>query len=267
MKPRIATLISSKKEAENVRSFTFAFSKLHSAPGQFVMLWIPGIDQKPFSIAEDTEKTFTVTVFKIGTFTNKLWTFKKGDQIGVSGPFGKPYQWKPQTHIIAVGGGYGAAPLAYLLRKATENKCTVELLLGARRKNLLLYTKKFPKQTAVATDDGSAGHKGFVTELLEQRLKALSPAQKKRTVVCVCGPEPMEVAAARMAKKYGVPSQISIERYIKCGIGVCGQCCIDDSGEPMCQCGPVISGKKALSLEEFGAYHRDASGQKQYYKK
>lgn len=265
MKPRVATLVSIQDEAENVKTFTFSYNRLMSKPGQFVMLWIPEVDQKPFSVASDDGITFSVAVFKINAFTQALFNYKVGDSIGVTGPFGKPFTWQSHQYVIAVGGGYGAAPLAYLLNQAKKDDCTGELLLGARRQSLLLYPDKFPDNTYLATDDGSAGHKGYVTEVLEERLQKLSEEQRKNTVVSVCGPEPMEYAAAKVAEKYNVSSQISIERYMKCGFGMCGQCCIDDSGEPMCTVGPVISGKHALSLKEFGQYHRDKSGVKQYY--
>jgi dihydroorotate dehydrogenase electron transfer subunit len=260
MKPQIATLVSTKIEAKDVKSFTFKFPKLNSQPGQFVMLWIPGVDQKPFSIAGDDGKTFTTVVFKLKHFTEELFALKPGAKVGITGPFGKSYTWKPGTHVIAVGGGYGAAPLAYLINAAKKQRCSYELLVGARTKDLLLYTKHFPKQTHVSTNDGSAGFEGYITEVLEQRLKALTPAKRKKTVVYVCGPEPMEYAAALVSKKYKVQSQISVERYMKCGFGVCGQCCMDDTGERMCMEGPVISGLKALSLKEFGQYHRDKAG-------
>lgn len=265
MKPQIATLKKITTEANGVKGFTFNFPKLGSKPGQFVMLWLPGIDQKPFSIAGDDGKTFTTVVFKIKDFTEHLFKLKPGDPIGVTGPFGNPYSWKLKQHVIAVGGGYGAAPLSFLINQAKRDKCSYELLVGARTKSLLLYTDHFPKHTFLSTDDGSVGHKGYVTQVLEQRLKQLTAVQRKRTAVYVCGPEPMEYAAAVVAKKYHVSSQISIERYMKCGFGICGQCCMDDSGEPMCQVGPVVSGNKALQLTEFGKYHRDKSGAKIQY--
>lgn len=260
MKPKVATLLKVHSEAANVLSFTFAYPKLQSQPGQFVMLWIPGVDQKPFSIAADDGKTFTVAVFKIKDFTEALFKLKPGAEVGVTGPFGKPYTWKPKQHVIAVGGGYGSAPLAYLINAARKQGCTYELLIGAREKKLLLYPKRFPRHTFVATDDGSLGHKGYVTQVLEQRLQALTAAQRKQTTVYVCGPELMEYAAAKLASAYKVASQISIERYMKCGFGVCGQCCVDDTGERMCQEGPVISGDRALTLLEFGKYHRNKAG-------
>lgn len=261
MKPQIAILKSVKSEADNVLAFTFTYANLQSKPGQFVMLWIPGVDQKPFSVAADDGKTFTIAVFKIKDFTESLFKLKPGAAVGVTGPFGNPYTWKPKQHVIAVGGGYGSAPLAYLIRQARLEKCSYELLIGARTKNLLLYRTKFPGHTYVATDDGSAGHQGYVTAVLEQRLERLTTAQRRTTTVCVCGPEPMEYAAAKMAEKYKVASQISIERYMKCGFGVCGQCCVDDTGETMCQVGPVISGAHALKLKEFGKYHRAKTGE------
>lgn len=260
MKPQIATLKKITNEANGVKGFTFNFPKLGSKPGQFVMLWLPGVDQKPFSIAASDHSGFSTVVFKIKDFTENLFRMKPGDPIGVSGPFGNPYTWKPKQHVIAVGGGYGAAPLSFLIQAAKKQHCTYELLVGARTKNLLLYTDHFPKHTFLSTNDGSEGYRGYITQVLEQRLKKLTTAQRKKTTVYVCGPEPMEYAAALVAKKYGVQSQISIERYMKCGFGICGQCCMDDTGEPMCQVGPVVTGQHALKLLEFGKYHRDKSG-------
>lgn len=260
MKPGSARLKKITQEANSVKGFIFHFPKLAAKPGQFVMLWLPGVDQKPFSIAGVDSKTFTTVVFKIKDFTEHLFKLKPGDLIGVTGPFGNPYSWKPKQHVIAVGGGYGAAPLSFLITAAKREHCSYELLVGARTKSLLLYTDHFPKHTWLSTDDGSAGHTGYITQVLEQRLKSLPAAQKKTTTVYVCGPEPMEYAAALVAKKYGVASQISIERYMKCGFGICGQCCVDDTGETMCQVGPVVTGAQALKLLEFGKYHRDKTG-------
>lgn len=265
MKPQSATLKKITTEAHGVKGFTFHFPKLGSKPGQFVMLWLPGIDQKPFSIAADDGKTFTIVVFKISKFTEAMFRMKPEAKIGVSGPFGNPFTWKPKQHVIAVGGGYGAAPLAYLIREAKQQQCTNELLIGARTKKLLLYTDHFPKHTWLATDDGSIGHKGYITEILEKRLQVLTKIQRTQTTVYVCGPEPMEYAAALVATRYAVRSQISVERYMKCGFGICGQCCMDDTGETMCQVGPVITGAHALRLVEFGKYHRDKAGTKHYY--
>ena len=181
MKPQIATLKKITTEAHNVKGFTFSFPKLGSHPGQFAMLWLPGVDQKPFSLAADDGKTFTTVVFKINVFTEALFRLKLGAKIGVSGPYGNPFTWKPKQHVIAVGGGYGAAPLAYLIRQATKQHCTNELLIGARTKKLLLYTDHFPKHTWLATDDGSVGHHGYITDVLEQRLKQLTKTQRKKT--------------------------------------------------------------------------------------
>lgn len=265
MKPTIATLVKVKRSAANVLAFTFHYANLNSRPGQFVMLWLPGIDQKPFSIAADDGKSFTVAVFKIKNFTSTLFNLKPGDQVGVSGPFGNPFTWESRRHMIAVGGGYGSAPLAYLINSARHDYCTYELLIGARSKDLLLYPSRFPGHTHIATDDGSRGQKGFITEVLEQRIQALTQAQRKKTTIYVCGPEPMEYAAALVAQRHGMASQISIERYMKCGFGVCGQCCVDDTGERMCVEGPVVTGHHALSLLEFGKYHRDKAGIKHNY--
>lgn len=266
MKARLAILKDIKCEADNVLSFQFRYQGLGSEPGQFVMLWLPGVDQKPFSIAADDGEYFSVAVFKIKDFTASLFKLKPDDMIGVTGPFGKPFTWRPRQHIIAVGGGYGSAPLAYLIRGALRQKCSYELLIGARTKKLLLYPTVFPTNTHIATDDGSLGYHGYVTNVLKQRLQRLTPIQRHRTTVYICGPEMMEYQAVKIAQRYRVASQVSIERYMKCGFGICGQCCIDDTGETMCQDGPVVSGQHALRLTEFGQYHRDKTGTKQYYR-
>lgn len=267
MKPKIAFLKKITNEAHGLKGFTFSIPNLGAQPGQFVMLWLPGVDQKPFSIAADDGNTFTTVVFKINVFTDRLFRMKIGNKIGVSGPYGNPFTWKPKQHVIAVGGGYGAAPLSYLIQAAKKDRCTYELLIGAKTKKLLLYTKHFPRQTWLSTDDGSVGHQGYITNVLEDRLKKLTKNQRKKTTVYVCGPEPMEYAAALVTARYSVRSQISVERYMKCGFGICGQCCVDDTGETMCQVGPVITGAHALKLVEFGKYHRDKAGIKHYYGK
>ncbi|MDP3971270.1 MAG: dihydroorotate dehydrogenase electron transfer subunit [bacterium] len=266
MKPTIVKILNIEEEAENVLTFTLDYPALNSRPGQFVMLWLPGVDMKPFSIASDDGKELKLSIFKVKKFTTALFEAKIGDKVGVTGPFGNPYSWKQGAHVLAVGGGYGSAPLAYLINEAKKDDCTFDLFIGARRKNLLLYSNKFPEEfTHIATDDGSEGHTGYVTEILEEKIKKLSSKDKKRAVVYVCGPELMEVAAAKVSQKYNIPSQISVERFMKCGFGVCGQCCIDDTGEPMCIQGPVLSGEHALSLPEFGKYHRTKAGAVEKY--
>lgn len=266
-----------EKENEQVKTFYFNHT-LNSMPGQFVMLWIPGIDQKPFSIAHDDGTQFGLTVFKRGPLTEKLFEMNVGDRVGIEGPYGTSFSIKPNTHYIMVAGGYGAAPLGFLAsvipsetkRSEVEsrNPFPIDFLIGARSANLLLFENKLfnvPNVNLhIATDDGSRGHKGFVTDLLIDVLKKdSSPPRVGRNdniLVVTCGPELMEKKVLDICNEFDVSCEVSIERYMKCGYGVCGQCVVDDLGICMCTHGPVVNRELANKLIEFGKYHREKSG-------
>lgn len=232
-------------------------------PGQFVMLWIPGTDQKPFSVGYDDGKQFGLTIFALGKSTNELANMKVGDRVGISGPHGTSFSVKPKTHYIMVGGGYGAAPLGFLAEEVTKLKSTVDFCIGARTPADLLFEKRASKlpglKLHVATDTGEKGHKGYVTDLVPNLIAA---AKKKNILLVTCGPELMEKKVLDMSNKFNVESEMSIERYMKCGFGVCGQCCVDPLGLRMCNEGPVVPKQIANQITEFGIYHRDKSGAK-----
>ncbi|HBU06984.1 MAG TPA: dihydroorotate dehydrogenase electron transfer subunit [Candidatus Magasanikbacteria bacterium] len=249
----------SKIEQENpfVKTFYFNFN-LGSKPGQFVMLWIPGIDQKPFSISSDDGQTFGLTIFKRGPLTNKLFEMNIGDRVGISGPYGTAFTVDQNLHYIMVAGGYGAAPLSLLAQRT--NGAKIDFLAGGRTKDNLLFEEKLSKIPNLilhlATDDGSRGHKGYVTDLIPSIISADS-CQK---LVVTCGPELMQKKVLDICNEYNVDCEVSIERYMKCGVGICGQCVVDDLGICMCKEGPVVNRELANKIFEFGKYHRDKSG-------
>lgn len=250
-------------ETPRVKTFTFRHV-LRSRPGQFVMVWLPGIDQKPFSIGNDTGTEFSLTIFSLGGATQKIFTMNVGDRVGITGHFGTFYRFAERSHVITVAGGYGAAPLGFLAERACAQQCSVDFCVGARTKQDVLFerrAKKAGSRVFVSTDDGSKGHHGRVTEILLERLEE---ARKKRilkkTKIFACGPELMQVAIAKIGKEWNVPVEISLERYMKCGFGICGNCCVDDTGQTTCVQGTVMSGNAALRLTEFGKYHRDKTG-------
>lgn len=273
--PLILPITSIVQENPHVKTFWFDFA-LQSEPGQFVMLWIPGVDQKPFSIGYDMGNSFGLTIFAVGPLSKRLFELKAGDRVGITGPYGKPFSVLPNTHYITVAGGYGAGPLGVLAERLASVNSTVDFCVGARSADLLLFEErvaKFPHvKVRVSTNDGSRGQKGFVTEMLEELLKIKrsrsadsGQAPDQKIMVATCGPEMMEKRVLDICNQYGVNCEISIERYMKCGFGVCGQCCVDDSGAPMCTDGPVVSREVANSISEFGKYHRDKSGTRVNY--
>lgn len=258
-KPIILKIKKIKSEAFNTKTFVFDY-QLKALPGQFLMLWIPGVDQKPISISRQTNNNFELTVSKIGKATTELFKMKVGDSIGISGPYGNSFSIKSKAKVILVGGGCGSAPLRFLADTAKKAKCNITFITGARSAKNVLFKKEFPG-TCIVTDDGSAGFKGFTTQKLEELLK-----KEKYHKVYACGPEIMMKKVAEMCERYHVPCEISMERYMKCGFGVCGQCAVDPLGICICQDGPIFSGVEAKKITEFGKYHRDKSGLKKYFK-
>lgn len=264
--PICLPIIKIEDENENVKTFHIA-GDLGAQPGQFVMLWIHPIDQKPFSISACDKEKFALTVFKRGPLTEKLFALKVGDKVGITGPFGTSFSQKENTNYLMIAGGYGAAPLYFLSKQLANKNNQINFFLGARSKTNLLYLDKInslPQTTPhLATDDGSFGKKGFVTDLLEEYLATVE--NKNNILVCTCGPELMERKVLDLCNQYQVAAEISIERYMKCGFGVCGQCTMDPLGINMCTSGPVVDKNIANQLTEFGKYHRDKSGAKIFY--
>lgn len=257
--PKAVPIKKIVQENPHVKTFVFEHT-LNSQPGQFVNLWIPRVDEKPMSIAYDGGKEFWITMFAVGPFSKTMHQLKVGDLVGVRGPYGKPFTFKKGQHLVMMGGGYGAAPLYNLSTRAIEQGCTVDFVVGARSEDLLLYLERVEKlknvKLHVTTDDGSVGEKGFNTFVLSR----LIAEGKKIDCVYACGPEMMMKAISNICHDAEVDAQISVERYMKCGFGVCGQCSVDPRGQPVCVEGPCVSNEMARKITEFGKYHRDKIG-------
>lgn len=251
------------QETPHVKTFVFEY-QLNSKPGQFVNVWIPRVDEKPMSIAFDSGKEFWLTIFAVGAVTKRLFELKVGDLVGIRGPFGTYFTYKKGEKLALVGGGYGAAPLFNLAYEAEKQGCKTQFILGARSKTHLLFLNHIRKlkntYLHIATDDGSVGHKGYNTELLEQVLK-----KEKVNRIFAVGPEMMMKRVSDIVWKAKIPCQVSLERYMKCGFGVCGNCCMDDLGIRACTEGPVMDNTLARKIKEFGVYHRDTVGKKHYF--
>ncbi len=250
-----------RQDSPNLKTYVFEHN-LRAKSGQFVMVWMPGVDEVPMSIGWQTDTEFHIGIANAGDCTNAISEqIKVGDRLGIRGPFGTSFDYADYDHIIGVGGGYGTPPMLNLAQRATELGKEVTMIQGARSKDYLLYEDLFAKlgvEIKLATDDGSEGHKGYCTDILAEELKNLD--KSKKTCIYTCGPEGMMVKVAQMAEEAGIDCQVSLERYMKCGFGICGQCCMDDTGIRICKDGPVITGKYALEHTEFGKYSRGQSG-------
>ena len=274
--PRTYRIKEIKQETEMVRSYTFDGS-LGAKPGQFIMVWLPGVDENPMSVAYDDGASTKITFFAVGDMSEALARCQVGDLVGLRGPFGTSYEWEPGQHIALVAGGYGAAPMYFIARSTVEQGCTLEVIVGAKSKDQLLFIEEFEKlphvSLHIATNDGSEGYKGFNVDLLEKLLSSCTKEKKSRKdpncspvdQVFACGPEMMLKRVSEIAASYNVPAQLSMERYMKCGFGLCGNCVVDPLGIRMCIEGPVVKNDTCVKIAEFGKYHRDALGKKKSF--
>jgi len=208
--------------------------RLDAQPGQFVMLWLPRVDEKPFSLVD--ADPVTLTVVQVGPFTERLQRLRVGDTLHLRGPLGRGYSLGGERPLL-VGGGSGAASLAFLARRLAEAGRPVTVALGARTAAEVLLAGRFRERGAhvlVSTDDGSAGEHGLVTDLA-QRLLACGGYDH----VYACGPAPMLERVEELCRSYGVPGEVSHEAYMRCGTGICGSCDRGD-GLLVCRDGPVF---------------------------
>jgi dihydroorotate dehydrogenase electron transfer subunit len=248
------------EEAQGIRTF-ITDMEVDAIPGQFVMVWIPGVGEKPMSASYATGN-LGITALAVGPFTNRLCEMKVGDLLGIRGPYGRGFRLEGEKLLI-VGGGVGMPPLAALADKALKEGKDVTAIVGAKTKSGLLFVERLKNAGArvlTSTEDGTDGTKGFVTDVVEELLK-----DESFDHCYTCGPELMMYKVMQQANEKDVPTQLSIERYFKCGIGVCSHCTIDDSGQRVCMEGPVFTDKD-LKNTEFGKYARDATGKRVYFK-
>jgi dihydroorotate dehydrogenase electron transfer subunit len=220
---------------ENPRTITLVLDRAlpQARPGQFCMLWLPGTDEKPFSIAGPDPLMFTVS--RVGPFSEALQALGPGDPVWVRGPFGAGWTVGP-CRALLVGGGYGAAPLYFLARALREQGAMVEAALGARTSADLLFVDRFTGSglaVHAATEDGSRGTAGRVTEVVAPLLSA-----GRFDRLCACGPEAMLDALAALCREHRVAGELSYEAYMRCGVGICGSCEHDE--RLVCLDGPVF---------------------------
>ncbi len=240
-------IVERKLETPDIVSLKFDTS-MDAEPGQFVMLWIPDIGEKPFSLCGNDPAE--IAVKSVGHFTEVLFEKYKGSEVYLRGPYGRPFPVPDDGSLCLVGGGCGIAPLSFLSRRIEGRK--QKSFLGAKSEHDLFFIDRFP-EPLVTTDDGSYGIGGEVTKLFD----CGSPGYD--SYFYICGPEKMMAAAAEYAARYTQYERIYLctERYMKCGRGVCGSCEID--GYRSCVDGPVIRYDQLIG-GDFGCRRRDKSG-------
>lgn len=227
-----ATVTRIEQFANNNFRLTLACPQIAAVatPGQFVMIRT-GIGKdpllrRPFSIHQTTSGGRIQIYFKVvGRGTEILAQVKKDQEISVFGPLGRGFRFNFSTPSVIVGGGLGIAPMLFLAKESCRRKrsCSADLvLLGAREKNELEHLlddfKPLGIRLLTATDDGSLGHHGFVTEIMQ------SLTMPPGSTVYACGPEPMMAGVRKICLSQGIPCQVSVESVMACGMGACLGC-------------------------------------------
>ena len=245
----VVTIKQVIQEAYDTKTFVFDWDA-DVKPGQFIMIWIPGTDEIPMSVSGITAKTKSVTVKAIGDATKRLHEFKEGDKLSIRGPFGNGFDLS-NKNVLIIGGGVGTAAIMPVVVQTGA-----DTIIAARSdKDLIMLdtAKKYAANMWIATDDGSAGFHGNAVQLMKEKI-----ALKSYDHIIACGPEVMLYFTYKACEELDQDCQLSLERYMKCGAGVCGCCVMDD--KRICKDGPVFTKSQISQLAEFGVSRRDACG-------
>jgi dihydroorotate dehydrogenase electron transfer subunit len=245
MKQVIASILSCKKVTAGISLMYLQCPEIskQAKPGQYVMVRA-GEDmvlRRPLSIHWADDEKLALLFMTVGKGTEWLSQRQAGETLNILGPLGNDFPIsKKSKNLLLVAGGIGIAPLHFLVKEALNSGKKVTLLVGAKNKNLLKPAQFMPDGTEVvcATEDGSAGHKGLVTELLSEYAGATDQ-------IIACGPMPMLKYLADNQNKLGLKGKdisISMEMRMACGVGVCYGCTIRTKHglKQVCKDGPVF---------------------------
>ncbi|HOP57694.1 MAG TPA: sulfide/dihydroorotate dehydrogenase-like FAD/NAD-binding protein [Bacillota bacterium] len=216
----------------------------NAKPGQFLIIRVDKNGERiPMTIVSHTETTVTIIVQKVGYSTMLLGKMQKGDALeDVVGPLGMPTIIRPVKKVLGIAGGVGAAPLYPQLREYASRGSSVDLIIGARNRDHLILKDDFAafcENIHIATDDGSIGTKGFVTDVA----KRLYETETYDLVIAI-GPLAMMRAVVELDKKHGLKTDVSLNPIMIDGTGMCGNCRVSIAGKTYFACvdGPDFPG-------------------------
>lgn len=248
-------VLSNEEVADRLYIMSLQASELAEGlePGQFVHMSIPALQanilRRPFSVldTDPTNGTIDILYQVVGEGSADMTRWNAGYVTDVIGPLGRTWKAPEDAkHALLVGGGVGAAPLFMLAKQLGDDGVAVDVALGASTKRALVCLSRF-EQVATgdircATDDGSFGHHGFCTALVEAFIKENEP-ENPYDYIAICGPEPMMRGAGKAADPSNATIQVSLEKRMACGVGACLSCVVmTTSGQKrVCKDGPIFS--------------------------
>jgi len=211
------------------------------------MLWIPGVDEIPLSIMDASKGLVSVSVKAVGDATRHLHAMEAGATVGIRGPFGNSFT-ESRGRVLLVGGGTGTAPLLFLAKQLAAKTQRLAFVEGAKTKNELLFVPELDgvcqeKNIITTTEDGTAGLQCLVTQPLASLLD-----KEQFDMIYTCGPEIMVKKIFEMTEKRKLPIEASLERLMRCGIGLCGSCVIGKYR--VCRDGPVFNAAQLREVKD-----------------
>jgi len=237
-----------QNESPTVKTYII-FDKLCSKakPGQFLMLWLPGIDEIPLSVMDIGKDLVSVSVKVVGDATRHLHELEAGATVGVRGPFGTSFT-ESRGRVLLVGGGTGTAPLLFLAKQLVTKTEKLSFVEGAKTKDELLFVRELgkvcnEKSLITTTEDGTYGLQCMVTEPLAKLLD-----REKFDMIYTCGPEVMVKKIFDLTEQRKLPLEASLERLMRCGIGLCGSCMIGKYR--VCRDGPVFTAAQLREVRD-----------------
>jgi dihydroorotate dehydrogenase electron transfer subunit len=211
------------------------------------MLWIPGIDEIPLSIMNASNGLVSVSVKQVGDATQHLHTMTAGENVGIRGPFGNSFT-ESRGRVLLVSGGTGTAPLLFLAKQLSAKTERLSFVEGAKTKDELLFIRELKsvcneKSLITTTEDGTYGFQCLVTEPLNSLLD-----KEKFDMIYTCGPEVMMKKVFELTEQRKLPIEASLERLMRCGIGLCGSCVIGKYR--VCRDGPVFTAAQLREVRD-----------------
>lgn len=237
------------EEAYDTKTFKFRWDA-ETRPGQFIMVWVPGFDEIPMSISGMDGDMKSITVKAIGEATREIHKLLPGDHIRIRGPFGNGFDLS-DDNVLIIGGGVGTAAIMPAVVQTGA-----DTIIAARSDRDVIMedvAEANADNVWIATDDGSMGFHGNAVQLMKEKV-----ALKTYDCILACGPEVMLYFTYKACEELGLRCQLSMERYMKCGAGVCGCCVMND--KRVCRDGPVFNNEQIAQLTEFGVSKRDECG-------
>lgn len=232
-------LLQSDEPLEDIKAGQFVQVKVDDAANTYL--------RRPISIhdVDYQNRTITLLVQRVGEGTNKISDTEINDTLNIIYPLGNGFTMPEDKNakVVLVGGGIGIAPMYYLGKVLKEKGLEPVFVLGGRSKEDLIMLDEFSSvgEVYITTNDGTLGEQGFVTQHSVWK-------EKKFDMIYTCGPKPMMMAVANLARENGICCEVSLENLMACGLGAC-LCCVENTIEGnvcVCKEGPVMNINKLL---------------------